>query len=157
MTLPILKPYRTGLGPNQACTLYGAESGSDIISGRNYVQVGFGLQVSDLWKRNLLVLIAFLIAFQITQVIALEYFPVSLSYYRGCSPDLRRYISNTAPRCQSTSSPKKTRTRRSAMLLFVNARNSAQTKGADSGTRSRMSRLRLRNGVYHVVHVLNIN
>jgi len=67
---------RNGLGPFQVCTLFGSESGSDIISGRNYLAVGYGLNPDDLWRRNFPLLIAFLIIFQLTQIIALEYFPV---------------------------------------------------------------------------------
>jgi ATP-binding cassette, subfamily G (WHITE), member 2, SNQ2 len=67
-----------GLGENQACTLFGAESGSSTISGSNYVSVGFGMDVADLWRRCFVVLLGFVILFQVTQVIALEYFPVSV-------------------------------------------------------------------------------
>jgi len=68
-----------GLGPFQTCTLFGSESGSDIISGRNYLAVGYGLNPDDLWRRNFPLLIGFLVLFQLTQIIALEYFPVCLS------------------------------------------------------------------------------
>lgn len=67
--------YPNNLGPNQACTLFGAQSGSDIISGSNYIAAGYGINVSDLWKRNFLVLVGFFIAFQVTQLIALEFYP----------------------------------------------------------------------------------
>jgi ATP-binding cassette subfamily G (WHITE) protein 2 (SNQ2) len=74
---------RDQLGPNQACTLFGAKSGSNIIAGRSYIDVGFGLNASDLWRRNLLVMIAFVLAFQLTQVLALEYWPVSFVFNRA--------------------------------------------------------------------------
>lgn len=70
--------YSDDLGPNQACTLFGAKTGSNIIDGNDYLSAGYGLNAADLWRRNLLVLIAFFLAFQITQILALEYYPVSL-------------------------------------------------------------------------------
>lgn len=71
----ILNKYPDGLGPNQVCTLFGSSPGDDIVSGSSYIQVGYQYNVSDLWRRNLVVLIVFYIVFQITQLIALEYFP----------------------------------------------------------------------------------
>ncbi|TFK70455.1 hypothetical protein BDN72DRAFT_896460 [Pluteus cervinus] len=74
--------FRETLGPNQACTLFGATAGSDIISGDAYLAVGYGLNPKDIWRRCLLVLVGFVLLFQVTQLIALEYFPqygVSLS------------------------------------------------------------------------------
>jgi len=68
---------RTDIGPNQACTLFGAEAGLSEIRGRDYLVAGYGIYVTDLWVRCLLVLLGFALFFQITQVIALEYFPVS--------------------------------------------------------------------------------
>lgn len=72
---PGMDMYPDGLGPNQACTLYGATGGEDIISGRAYIRGGYDISPSDLWRRNLLVLIGFLLLFQFTQLLALEYFP----------------------------------------------------------------------------------
>lgn len=63
---------RDVLGPNQACTIYGASVGSNIVS-------GYSLHASDLWKRCLVVLLAFTVVFQLTQVIALEFFPVCIT------------------------------------------------------------------------------
>ena len=77
--------FRDQLGPYQACTLFGAQSGSDIIPGGRYLAVGYGLDVSDLWRRNFLVLVAFFFFFQFTQVVALEYFPVR-AYFDLSSP-----------------------------------------------------------------------
>ena len=67
--------FRDGLGPNQICTLYGAAPGQDLVIGRNYVNIGFGLNVSDIWRRNFLVVLGFLFLFQLTQVVLIEYFP----------------------------------------------------------------------------------
>ncbi|THV06484.1 hypothetical protein K435DRAFT_825902 [Dendrothele bispora CBS 962.96] len=71
----ILNQYPDGLGPNQVCTLFGAQGGSTAIDGEAYINAGFGIFSSDEWKRCFVVLVGFFIAFQITQVIALEYFP----------------------------------------------------------------------------------
>ncbi|OSD06180.1 hypothetical protein PYCCODRAFT_1384259 [Trametes coccinea BRFM310] len=72
---PGVNKYPDGLGPNQVCTLFGSMPGQDIVSGRNYINVGFGLNVSDLWRRNFLVLLGFFFLFQLTQVLLVEYFP----------------------------------------------------------------------------------
>ncbi|KAI8981169.1 ABC-2 type transporter-domain-containing protein [Trametes punicea] len=72
---PGVDKYPEGLGPNQVCTLFGSVPGQDIVSGRNYVNIGYGLNVSDLWRRNFLVLLGFFLLFQITQVLLIEYFP----------------------------------------------------------------------------------
>lgn len=73
--------YPSSLGPNQSCTLYGATPGSDIVSGSSYVAAAFNLDVHDIWRRNLLVLIGWFIFFQITQIIAIEFFQVSCASF----------------------------------------------------------------------------
>jgi hypothetical protein len=65
------------IGPNQACTLFGSSAGQSEISGKSYVASGYDLQTADLWRRNLLVLIGFFLLFQLTQVLAIEFFPVN--------------------------------------------------------------------------------
>ncbi|KAF8640630.1 hypothetical protein AX17_000290 [Amanita inopinata Kibby_2008] len=67
--------YPNELGPNQACTLFGATSGSDIIRGSDYLRVGFGLDVRDIWRRDFLVLLGFFALFQVTQILAFEFYP----------------------------------------------------------------------------------
>lgn len=69
--------FRDTLGPNQACTLFGSTPGSDIVQGRNYIEVGFQYSVADLWRRNFVLVLAFVLIFQLTQIIILEWFPVS--------------------------------------------------------------------------------
>ncbi|KAJ6623061.1 ABC-2 type transporter-domain-containing protein [Mycena sp. CBHHK59/15] len=75
--LPVagLTKYPDGLGPNQACTLFGSSAGSSAVSGESYISAGYGLDSANLWKRNFLVLIGFMLAFQLSQIISLEYFP----------------------------------------------------------------------------------
>ncbi|KAJ7597296.1 ABC-2 type transporter-domain-containing protein [Mycena floridula] len=67
--------YPSGVTLNQVCTLAGATTGSSAIPGSSYILAGYALHVSDIWKRNFLILIAFFIAFEITQMLALEYYP----------------------------------------------------------------------------------
>ncbi|EKM61431.1 uncharacterized protein PHACADRAFT_248034 [Phanerochaete carnosa HHB-10118-sp] len=67
--------YPDMLGPNQICTLFGSTSGQTEVSGRAYLSAGYGLDVSDLWRRNFVVLVGFLITFQITQMLLIEYYP----------------------------------------------------------------------------------
>ncbi|KAJ7135007.1 ABC-2 type transporter-domain-containing protein [Mycena crocata] len=67
--------YPVGLGPNQVCTLFGSSAGSSNVSGEDYISAGYGLSSSNLWKRNFLVLIGFMLVFQLTQVLSLEFFP----------------------------------------------------------------------------------
>lgn len=74
----ILNKYPDGLGPNQICTLFGSQPGDDVVSGSSYLQVGYRYNVADIWRRNFVVLVAFFILFLVTQLVALEYFPVSL-------------------------------------------------------------------------------
>jgi ATP-binding cassette, subfamily G (WHITE), member 2, SNQ2 len=71
--------YSVDLGPNQICTLFGARSGSITVSGRDYIKAGYGLDVDDLWRRNFIVLVGFLVFFAITQTVIIEIFPVSIS------------------------------------------------------------------------------
>lgn len=71
---------RDTVGPNQVCTLFGSTSGDTHVTGSAYLSAGYALNVSDLWKRNFLVLVGFFLLFQITQVLLIEYYPVSQSH-----------------------------------------------------------------------------
>ncbi|KAI0347995.1 ABC-transporter [Trametopsis cervina] len=73
--LPGIDKYPEILGPNQVCTLFGSTPGSTIVTGSAYLEAGYSLKIDDLWRRNLVVLIAFFIVFQITQVLLIEYYP----------------------------------------------------------------------------------
>ena len=75
---PGLSIYPEVLGPNQACTLYGATPGVDTVDGAAYISNGYTLNVHDLWKRNFLVLIGWFLFYQIAQVLLIEYLNVSL-------------------------------------------------------------------------------
>ncbi|KAI0804598.1 ABC-2 type transporter-domain-containing protein [Irpex lacteus] len=70
-----LTKYPDALGPNQACTLSGSEPGSPTVTGAAYLKAGYSLNVADQWRRNLVILVGFFIAFQVTQVLLIEYFP----------------------------------------------------------------------------------
>ena len=74
---PGLSKYPEVLGPNQACTLYGATPGLDTVDGAAYISSGYTLNVHDLWKRNFLVLIGWFLFYQIAQVLLIEYLNVS--------------------------------------------------------------------------------
>ena len=67
---------RDTLGVNQTCTLFGSEGGNRLTSGTSYLSAGYGIDVKDLRRRNLLVLIGFFFLFQLTQIFILEFFPV---------------------------------------------------------------------------------
>lgn len=64
--------YPEGLGPNQVCTFFGAQPGQTVVHGSDYINDGFQLASSDLWKRNFVVLVALFLVFQVTQYIAME-------------------------------------------------------------------------------------
>ncbi|KAJ3509385.1 hypothetical protein NLJ89_g5251 [Agrocybe chaxingu] len=92
---PGVDRYPTSLGPNQACTLFGSQSGSDLISGADYLFVGYGLDVKDLWRRNFPVMIGFLLLFQLTQIAVLEFIPqfglnMSIRIYAKESEETKR-------------------------------------------------------------------
>ncbi|KAH9031530.1 ABC-2 type transporter-domain-containing protein [Lactarius pseudohatsudake] len=67
--------YPAELGPNQICTLFGAQPGSRIVTGKDYVQAGYDLNTDDLWRRNFVVLVAFLIFYWFAQVVVIEWYP----------------------------------------------------------------------------------
>ena len=73
---PGIDKYPVSVGPNQACTLFESTPGSDIVSGSSYLAAGYSLDIADIWRRNFLVIIGMFIFFQITQLIAIEYFQV---------------------------------------------------------------------------------
>ena len=74
---PGLSKYPEIVGPNQACTLYGATPGLDTVDGAAYVSAGYSLNVHDLWRRNFIVLVGWFLFYQIAQVILIEYLNVS--------------------------------------------------------------------------------
>jgi len=46
--------YPEIVGPNEACDLYGATPGQDMVDGASYIAAGYPLDAHDLWRRNLL-------------------------------------------------------------------------------------------------------
>ena len=68
------------MGPNQVCTLFGAQAGSDVVIGNDYLEAGYGITAADIWRRNFVVVVGFLIFFLFTQVIAIEFLSVRLFY-----------------------------------------------------------------------------
>ncbi len=59
------------------CTLFGAQPGSRIVTGKDYIKAGYDLDTDDLWRRNFAVLFSFLIFFWFTQTVIIEIYPVS--------------------------------------------------------------------------------
>ena len=74
---------RNSLGPNQVCTLFGAQAGSDVVIGDNYLEARYGITAADIWRRNFVMIVGFLIFFLFTQVVAIEFFSVRLFNVRG--------------------------------------------------------------------------
>lgn len=70
---PGLSKYPEIVGPNQACTLYGATPGVDTVDGASFLSAGYSLNVHDLWRRNFIVLIGWFLFYQIAQVLLIEY------------------------------------------------------------------------------------
>ena len=84
--------YPEIVGPNQACTLYGATPGLDAVDGASYIAVGYSLDVHDLWRRNILVLVGWFLFYQIAQVILIEYLSVSLFPTSGVLMGLMPFV-----------------------------------------------------------------
>ncbi|KAF8807904.1 hypothetical protein BYT27DRAFT_7189991 [Phlegmacium glaucopus] len=70
-----LSKYPLKLESNQACTLFGSQGGSNVISGTAYILAGYAIDVKDIWRRDFPVLIGFFILFQLTQIFILEFYP----------------------------------------------------------------------------------
>ncbi|KAF4573417.1 hypothetical protein EYR36_007932 [Pleurotus pulmonarius] len=90
-----LSQYPDGFGPNQACTLVGSEPGSDLISGSQYISIGYGLNAADIWRRNFLVLLGFFLVFMLSQIVVIEFFPrhtfsVGFSVFAKESAELKK-------------------------------------------------------------------
>jgi ATP-binding cassette, subfamily G (WHITE), member 2, SNQ2 len=66
------------LGPNQVCTLFGARPGSNTTSGRSYLEAAYGMDEHVMWRRNFVVLLGWILFYQITQILILDLFPVSI-------------------------------------------------------------------------------
>ena len=65
--------YPETIGPNQVCTIFGAQPGSTTVNGADYLNIGYSYNTADLWRRNFLVCIGWILFFQITQIVALDY------------------------------------------------------------------------------------
>jgi ABC-type multidrug transport system permease subunit len=112
---PGMNTYPNVVGPNQACTLYGASPGSNTVSGANYIKIGYGLDVNDLWRRNFLVVVGWFFFFILAQVFVIEYLQVfliriandwafsrdrlSMVWASRCSPRRRRKLPNLTRPC----------------------------------------------------------
>ena len=72
---PGMDKYPNVVGPNQACTLYGARPGSSTVGGADYIKAGYTLDVGDLWRRNFLVVLGWFF-FILPQIFVIEYLQV---------------------------------------------------------------------------------
>ncbi|KAI0323043.1 ABC-2 type transporter-domain-containing protein [Amylostereum chailletii] len=70
---PGIDKYPNTIGPNQVCTLFGAVEGSPFVSGHDYLNIGYNYNTADLWRRNFIVSIGWILFFQLTQIVALDY------------------------------------------------------------------------------------
>jgi ATP-binding cassette subfamily G (WHITE) protein 2 (SNQ2) len=70
---------RSSLGPNQVCTLSGARPGSNTIPGRSYLLITYDMDDRDIWRRNFIVLLGWMLFYQATQILVLDFFPVSIT------------------------------------------------------------------------------
>ena len=60
------------LGPNQACTFFGATPGETVISGAAYISQAYAYNVGNTYKVNVPVLLGFFIFFIVAQIVSLE-------------------------------------------------------------------------------------
>lgn len=66
--------YPNDLGPNQVCTLQGAQPGNPIVSGRDYIRAGYQYEVDQQW-RNFGILILFFVGFMLLQGASASHLP----------------------------------------------------------------------------------
>ena len=76
---------RSSIGPNQVCTLLGAKPGVNTTSGRSYLLNGYDMDDRDIWRRNFVVLLCWMLFYQVTQILILDFLPVSVSHESRCS------------------------------------------------------------------------
>jgi len=67
--------YPSSLGPNQVCTLLGAKPGSNTTSGRSYLLTAYDMDDRDIWRRNFVVVVGWMLFFQVTQILILDFLP----------------------------------------------------------------------------------
>lgn len=60
------------LGPNQACTFFGATPGKTVISGAAYISQAYAYDVANTYKVNIPALLGFFSLFIIAQIVTLE-------------------------------------------------------------------------------------
>ncbi|KAF5332541.1 hypothetical protein D9611_005143 [Ephemerocybe angulata] len=128
-----LTKYPDQLGVNQVCTLFGSSGGSAIISGTDYIKAGYGLDPKDLWRINFVVLIAFFLAFQIAQLLALEYYPqygadMSMNVFAREDDELRRLNAAQAEKKARRSDGREKERRRMSDAVSLKSRSTSAMK-----------------------------
>jgi hypothetical protein len=68
------------MGPNQVCTLSGAKPGFNTTSGRSYLLTAYDMDGHDIWRRNFVVLLGWMLFYQVTQILILDFLPVSVTH-----------------------------------------------------------------------------
>ncbi|KAG8862307.1 hypothetical protein FRB96_001886 [Tulasnella sp. 330] len=81
--------YPDTVGPNQVCTFFGGAAGQEAVLGSSYINVGYGLQISDLWKENFVVLVAMFVIFQFLQAFVME------TVYYGAAGGMQIFVKET--------------------------------------------------------------
>lgn len=54
--------------------------GSNATSGRSYLLAAFDMNGRDIWRRNFIVLLGWMLFYQVTQILILDFFPVSVTW-----------------------------------------------------------------------------
>jgi hypothetical protein len=98
---------RSSLGPNQVCTLSGATPGSNTTPGSSYLVTAYDMDGRDIWRLNFVLLFIWIFLYQVTQIVVLEFFPVSVAHPIRCSTFQLRLRSNALAERLPVCSPRR--------------------------------------------------
>ena len=73
------------MGPNQVCTLLGATPGFNTTSGHSYLLAAYDMDDRDIWRRNFVVLLGWMLLYQGIQILVLDFLPVGVTHQSHCS------------------------------------------------------------------------
>ncbi|CAG8960438.1 hypothetical protein HYFRA_00008157 [Hymenoscyphus fraxineus] len=103
-------PQYQGVGPlNHICAVVGAVAGSNVVSGTEFIRLGYSYNASNLW-RNLVIILAIFVFFTFTYLFASEYitekkskgevllFPRGLRPTQNTKDDLEHLSRTSSPR-----------------------------------------------------------
>jgi hypothetical protein len=136
---PGMDKYPNIVGPNQACTLYGAQPGATTISGSDYLKAAYLLDVNDLWRRNFPVIVGWFFFFLIAQIVVIEYLQVCYPHVLVVRTCNRTLFARARPSMLSASLYSQRRRRRlqSSMELSGRGRRSPRASKRRSLTQKR--------------------